>query len=185
MPETAFDFEALIGRLERFPAVLQAATVRLDEADARWQPPPVPNAAGQAQPAWSIVEIVAHLADEEEADFSVRLQLTLDDPAKPWPSIDPEGWAVCRAYRERSLTGELSRFGIKRAKNLVWLCDLNDQTPWDRTHHHPQFGPFRAGDMLAAWCAHDWLHLRQIAKRQYQLTARDAGDYSTRYAGEW
>jgi hypothetical protein len=33
--------------------------------------------------------------------------------------------------------------------------------------------------------AHDYLHLRQIAKRMYQMAGRDAGEYSTRYAGEW
>lgn len=29
------------------------------------------------------------------------------------------------------------------------------------------------------------LHLRQISKRMYQMAARDAGDYSVHYAGEW
>jgi hypothetical protein len=36
---------------------------------------------------------------------------------------------------------------------------------------------------MASWAAHDALHLRQIAKRLYELTARDAGRYSAGYAG--
>ena len=42
-----------------------------------------------------------------------------------------------------------------------------------------------AGDLLAAWSAHDALHLRQISKRLYQIAQRDAGSYSVQYAGEW
>jgi hypothetical protein len=130
------------------------------------------------------VEIVGHLADEEEFDFRERVRLTLADPSFPWPSIDPEGWAVERRYNEQQLVNVVSRFVRLREHSLQWLRSL-DQPDWNRTHEHPQFGPFRAGDILSAWVAHDYLHLRQISKRLYELAARDAGDYSVRYAGPW
>ncbi|MFG0305262.1 MAG: DinB family protein [Phycisphaerales bacterium JB040] len=178
--------EGLLSRFERFPSVLQAVAVGVDGENARWRPP-APEGARESKfgGGWSIVEIVAHLADEEEADFSVRLKSTLENPSEAWPAIDPEGWALERDYRSRSLTGELSRFGIERANNLVWLRELNEETDWDRAYEHPKLGRIRAGDLLSAWCAHDWLHLRQIARRMYQLTQRDSGGYSTSYAGEW
>ena len=40
-------------------------------------------------------------------------------------------------------------------------------------------------DLLTSWAAHDALHLRQIAKRLFQLAERDGGEYNSRYAGEW
>jgi len=183
---SGLNHEGLLSRFERFPSVLQAVAVGVDDDNATWRPP-VPEGApeGPFGGGWSIVEIVAHLADEEEADFSVRLRSTLEDPSRAWPPIDPEGWAVERDYRSRSLTGELSRFGVERARNLLWVRELGDETDWERAYEHPTLGTFRAGDLLSAWCAHDWLHLRQIAKRMYQLTQRDAGGYSTAYAGEW
>jgi hypothetical protein len=66
----------------------------------------------------------------------------------------------------------------------LWLRSLKNPD-WSRTYRDPEVGPIRPGDILGSWAAHDSLHLRQISKRMYQLAARDAGEYSTRYAGEW
>jgi hypothetical protein len=50
------------------------------------------------------------------------------------------------------------------------------------THQHPGLGALRAGDLLAAWCAHDLLHLRQLANVRLALLEQDAAPYSLRYA---
>lgn len=165
----------LIDSLERFGRLLPEVVRGVPDEDCRWKP---------ADGAWSILEVVCHLADEDEFDFRPRVRLTLADPAAAWPPIDPEGWAVQRAYNEQSPTAVAARFSAFRAQSVGWLRSL-DQPDWNQSHQHPKFGPFRAGDILAAWVAHDSLHLRQISKRLYQLAARDAGEYSTRYAGEW
>ena len=49
---------------------------------------------------------------------------------------------------------------------------------------HPELAEGRQSRCVVR-VAHDYLHLRQISKRMYQLAERDAGDYSIRYAGEW
>jgi hypothetical protein len=54
---------------------------------------------------------------------------------------------------------------------------------WNQTYKHPSLGEISAGDLLAAWTAHDQLHVRQIGKRMYELVARDAEPYSVSYAG--
>jgi hypothetical protein len=82
------------------------------------------------------------------------------------------------------LEDAVTRFTKLREQSLAWLRSL-DQPDWNQAYQHRQFGPFLAGDLLAAWVAHDSLHLRQIAKRFFELTARDAGEYSIRYAGQW
>lgn len=167
--------EKLMTSLEQFGQTLPLWTAAVALEDAAWRP---------ASGAWSILEVVAHLADEEQFDFRPRLESTLRDARAPWPPIDPERWAVERRYNKGSLADAAARFASLRAESVSWLRGL-ESPDWNQTHVHPQFGPFRAGDLLSAWAAHDHLHLRQIAKRQFELVQGYGGDYSTRYAGEW
>lgn len=173
---SGFDSDALIGRLARFGHALPAVVRCFSSNDVLWRPDPK---------SWSVLEIVCHLADEEVEDFPTRVFLTLEDPAKDWPGIDPQGWAVSRDYQSRDLKGELARFVDLRSQNIEQLVALKNPD-WSSTKEHPRFGPMVASDLLAAWCAHDALHLRQISKRLFQLAIRDGGDDSTtEYAGTW
>ena len=166
----------LVDRLAAFPRTLEATVANVASTDALWRP---------NDQSWAVVEIVSHLADEEVEDFGRRTRMTLDDPSEPWLPIDPEGWAVDRSYIDRDLRTELDRFSTTRAESVAWLRALPAGAPWSNAYEHPSEGVLRAGDLLASWCAHDALHLRQIAKRLYQLTQRDAPGCTTRYAGEW
>jgi hypothetical protein len=170
------DSARLIARLGILAKTLPVMVADVTEADARWKPP---------SGAWSILEIVNHLVDEEVLDFRARVQSTLKEPEAAWPEIDPEGWARTRCYNERDLTESVGRFVEERARSLAWLAGLGGQAPWSQAYQHPKVGPIRAGDLLASWAAHDALHLRQIAKRFYELSGRDGGEFRTRYAGTW
>ena len=167
--------DRLILSLERFGGSLPALLRPLTEEEARWRP-----AAG----GWSVLEIVTHMADEEDEDFRTRLTITLAGDGDPWPPIDPEGWAIKRGYNEGILAEALARFADLRRRSVTWLRELNNPD-WTRSHEHPKLGVIRAGDLLVSWTAHDTLHLRQIAKRLYQMVQRDGGDYSPEYAGRW
>lgn len=171
--------EAIIRRLAAFPEALGAAVGAVTPEEAGWKP---------ASGAWSILEIVCHLVDEERDDFRMRVRLTLEDRAAAWPPIDPEGWARTRGYSARDLGTMTAEFARERAASIAWLRALPGgpaKTDWSVAHAHPKFGPIRAGDLLASWAAHDALHLRQIAKRLFEIAGRDAGACSTRYAGDW
>jgi hypothetical protein len=168
-------FQPLINRLENFGRSLPTVVAGLADGDSRWKP---------TDGSWSILEVVRHLLDEEVDDFRARLRCTIERPGEPWPVIDPEGWAVARKYNEGSLADAAPKFSTEREISVDWLRGLPAAT-WEIAYQHPQFGPIRAGDLLAAWGAHDALHLRQIAKRLYQLAQRDAGEFTTIYAGEW
>ncbi len=165
----------LIASLEHLGAALPLAVAGLDAGDARWRGP-----GGE----WSVLEIVTHLADEEVEDFRTRVAMTLRDPDAQWPPIDPEGAAVERRYNDGNLAVATDRFVTERRGSIGWLRGLRDPD-WGRTYTHASLGPIRAGDILASWAAHDALHLRQIAKRRYQLIGRDSGAYGTAYAGSW
>lgn len=166
---------ALIARMEAFGAALPSIVSRIPAQDARWKPTPSD---------WSILEIVNHLADEEVEDFRLRLDLTLHQPKTPWPPIDPPKAAVERCYNQRELGESVFRFVNERLESVRWLRMLFPPD-WAKTYDHPKLGAISAGELLASWAAHDALHLRQISKRLYDLTVRDSGGFSTRYAGEW
>lgn len=169
------DAQALICRLELLPAALPNLLAGVSADDARWKPP-----SGN----WSIIEIVNHLVDEEALDFRTRIDCTLCDPQKDWPKIDPEGWAREKRYNERNLADSVSKFISERGDSLQYLRWLRSPD-WSRVHTHPKFGGISAGTLLASWAAHDALHLRQLAKRLFELSERDAGEHTIDYAGEW
>ena len=79
---------------------------------------------------------------------------------------------------------QLEALRAARSASLTWLRTVVD-ADWAIAHIHPKFGPLRAGDLLSAWAAHDLLHIRQLTKRRFELTARDAEPFSSRYAGDW
>ena len=162
----------LVRSLEAAASAIPALVAGLSDEEARR--PPAPD-------KWCVTEILAHLADEERDDFRRRVALTLEDPTRAWPPIDPEGWARERDYRSRHLADVLDDFRTERAASLSWLRSLR-AAPWERAYEHPQLGTLRAGDLLAAWAAHDLLHLRQLASTRLALVQAAAEPFSTRYA---
>jgi len=167
--------DRMINRMNRFRHIIQAMGDAVHEDEAVWKP---------NDHDWSVVEILSHMVDTEIEDMRTRLRLTLEDPSQPWPGIDPEGWAIQRRYAENDFRQTIDRFVRERTLSVDWLRSLREPD-WNAEHTHPKFGSMRAGDILAAWCAHDSLHHRQIAKRLFQLTTLDAGPFRTEYAGTW
>ena len=165
----------LINALEAFGIALPAIAAGVSDEDARWKPP---------SGAWSVLEIVRHLGDEEVDDFRMRVRMTLKSPDEAWPPIDPEGWAVERRYNEGDFADAVKRFARERTGSVMWLRGLGP-SDWSKTYQHPKFGPIRAGDLLTSWRAHDCLHLRQIAKRMFELTQSHGEPFHIDYAGEW
>lgn len=141
---------------------------------ARWKPD---------EDSWSILEVINHLLDEERLDFRVRLEIILSGSGEDWPPINPQGWVTERAYNQRDLAESLASFLAEREKSLAWLASLNQ--PNFSTLRKTAFGEMAAGDMFAAWVAHDLLHLRQLVELHYVYTAQTAQPYSPLYAGDW
>jgi hypothetical protein len=133
--------------------------------------------------SWSILEVICHLADEEEFDFPPRLRGILEEPNKPWPEIDPAGWVSERNYIEADLFETLSRYMNLRNEALAWL-DTIDNPDWDAVHEAP-FGEITAGDLFVSWVGHDLLHLRQLVELQRFYLVEQAKPYSVDYGGDW
>jgi hypothetical protein len=176
-------FDVIYQELARGAVMIPALVSGVTTEEARVRPSPE---------AWSVLEVVCHLLDEERYDFKVRLDYVLHKPDQPWPPIDPPGWVTAHHYIERDLAQVLDEFLEERGRSLAWLKSLSASQPspdWDAAVE-AVFGPserirIRAGDMLVAWAAHDVLHMRQLVELRYARLLRLAEPYNEMYAGGW
>jgi hypothetical protein len=169
------DVKQFTSRLSNNAATISSLVQDVGETQARWKP--------EAQ-AWSILEVINHLYDEEREDFRQRLDLILHQPDRPWPPNDPEGWVIERRYNQRDLNASLDNFLKERDKSLAWLKGLTDLN-WENAYEHPSAGTITAGDMLAAWAAHDLLHARQLVELHWAYQAQSVRPVALTYAGTW
>lgn len=161
-------------RLERFTLQMddnaqriRALTEGVSDEQARLKPTP---------DSWSILEVVNHLLDVEQGDFRPFLDLALHRPDEPRPKIASQA-------NERDLGESLQAFVAARKASLAWLRSLSSPD-WEATYQAP-WGPIRAGDIFAAWVAHDLLHMRQLVELHWAYTVRQVEPYSVEYAGDW
>ncbi|MGH7400099.1 MAG: DinB family protein [Candidatus Rokuibacteriota bacterium] len=166
--------DALRRELAQGAETIQGLVVGVSAAEARARPEAT---------AWSILEVVAHLLDEEREDFRPRLDLVLHRTHETWSPIDPAAWVTARGYNDRDLPLTLSEFLGERERSLAWLAGLS-APDWSR-EYQASFGPITAGDLAASWAAHDLLHTRQLLElRRVRLLALTA-PHRTQYAGDW
>ena len=166
------------GFARRLVASADALTALVEDVggeEARWKLTPA---------KWSINEIFGHLVDEERHDFRQRLHLVLEDPARPWPPIDPEGWVRDKNFNARELSDLTGEFLAERQRSVTWLETLQTAN-WVHSYHHPTAGELTAPALLHAWAAHDLLHVRQIVAARYARLAVQAAPASLDYAGRW
>ena len=169
------NLEYFTTRLSKNAEPIQSLGQGVAEEQARWKPTPEER---------SILEVINHLYDEEREDFRTRLDLLLHHPGQPWPGIDPQGWVIKRSYNTRDLEPSLNNFLQERQRFVSWL-EGPSSPAWEARYQHPQAGEISAGDLLASWLAHDFLHIHQLAQLHWQYISIVAEPYSTDYAGAW
>lgn len=136
-----------------------------------------------AENKWCMLEIVSHLLDEEKEDFKSRLHYTLFRPDEEWPKIDPHCWPQDRKYMNKDYNSVLEEFIKEREKSIIWLKSLAN-IDWNRFYVHPVTGKMTASLLLMNWLAHDFFHIRQINRYNFEhLQQKSAVDLS--YAGKW
>jgi hypothetical protein len=168
------DFETLTVQMSQNARVIQSLVQGVSAEQARWKPGP---------DNWSILEVTNHLGDEEIEDFRAHLDVILHHPDQPWPRIDPQAWVTERGYNQREIGPSLERFLDARTDSLAWLAGLSEPD-WGATFDAP-WGPITAGDVFAAWVAHDLLHTRQLVELHYAYVVRLAQPHAADYAGPW
>ncbi|MEL6863079.1 MAG: DinB family protein [Bacteroidota bacterium] len=138
---------------------------------------------------WCLLEIIAHLRDEEAEDFKVRMRMALENSTAPLPSFDPLAWVSERRYMELNYETVLQQFLAERQNSIEWLhsLPLADNTAnahWQNFITHPRYGAQTAQFFLANWLAHDYLHIRQINRIKYHYLQKDSNQLLA-YAGNW
>jgi DinB superfamily len=158
--------------LARLPIVLDALLAGLDPAGARTRP-----ATGE----WSPVEILCHLRDEETEDFGARLRVIVDG-AGEFALIDPERWAKERRYHEADLPDVIQALRARRQASLDLLASVSPET-LKGSRPHKRLGSLSGQDILAAWVAHDRIHLAQLAGTLARIWALRWAPLRAEYAG--
>jgi hypothetical protein len=169
--DLAYAIDAMSRNRDRLHALVRD----LPDDLVRWKPAPK---------TWSILEVMGHLLDEERRDFRVRLEHLLFKPGVAWPPIDPEGWVTEHGYNTQDPKATWRAFAEERETSLAWLRGLRDPD-WEAFWEHPRAGKLRAGDIMASWLAHDYLHMRQLVHLHVLHAGTMATGYSTAYAGNW
>ena len=158
--------------LARLPIVLEVLLDGLDEVAARTRP-----ATGE----WSPVEILCHLRDEETEDFGARLRVIVDGTGEFAP-IDPERWAEERRYREANLPDVFGALRTRRQASLDLLASVSPKA-LEGSRPHKRLGSLSGEDILAAWVAHDRIHLTQLAGTLARIWALRWAPLHSEYAG--
>lgn len=169
------DFPFCLRQLEENAKAVQALVGGISTEQARWKP----NAE-----AWSILEVINHLSDEEREDFRARVKVVLNGSVEPFALINPPQAVIDRRYNERDLTASVNDFLSERQASLDWLRKL-DVPQWETKCLHPPLDDLSAGDFFVSWVAHDMLHLRQLVELKWAYGLTKFGDYSPEYAGRW
>jgi len=132
---------------------------------------------------WSLLEIICHLVDEEVEDFRFRLHHVLENPETIPPAIDPVGWVTSRKYESQNFQEKLAEFIHEREKSIQWLKSLSEEN-WEHGYKSDHFGHVNGYFFINNWLAHDYLHIRQIARVHYDYL-QVMSPVKIEYAGKW
>lgn len=140
------------------PATLREAVAGLDAGALRARPVP-----GK----WSILEVVCHLADSEQAwCHRMKRVIAEDDPVLP--GYDETRFAGSLAYHDRDLDEELALLEGMRRQMARILRPLPAST-WSRTGIHTERGSMTLEDLLRAEAEHIPHHLGFIEEKRRAL----------------
>jgi uncharacterized damage-inducible protein DinB len=125
----------------------------------------VPDDQLKRRPApqkWSIVEIVAHLA-EDELVTSWRYRQMLEAPGCALAGFDQNVWEQLGKYSTWSMDEALDMFRLLRKANLRLLQNLGPEQ-WQAFGIHAERGRITVQDLATHMAGHDLNHVEQIRR---------------------
>lgn len=135
------------------PEVIASMIEGLPEARLRQRPEPQ---------KWSIVEIVAHLA-EDELVTSWRYRQMIETPGCALAGFDQDLWEQIGKYRTWSMDEALGMFRLLRQANLRMLQGLSPEQ-WQAFGVHAERGRITVQDLARHMAGHDLNHVEQIRR---------------------
>lgn len=116
---------------------------------------------------WSIVQIIAHLADVELV-LAFRIRMALAQSGSPLQPMDQDKWAVGLRYNNADLKRTLDLFRSVRKDHLRLLKSLKPHE-WKRYGMHLERGRETVEHMARMYAGHDINHLKQIERIRKSL----------------
>ena len=118
---------------------------------------------GRPEPQkWSVVEIIAHLA-EDELVTSWRYRQMLEAPGCALAGFDQNLWEQLGNYGTWSVNEALEMFRLLRQANLRMLGNLSAEQ-WQAFGVHAERGRITVQDLAAHMAGHDLNHVEQIRR---------------------
>ncbi|HEY9139592.1 MAG TPA: DinB family protein [Bryobacteraceae bacterium] len=109
---------------------------------------------------WSIVEILAHLA-EDELSSTWRYRQMIEHSGGTLLGFDQEKWARLGDYASWNASDALEMFRLLREANLRMLARLSPEE-WECAGEHVERGKLSVRDLARHMAAHDVNHVKQI-----------------------
>jgi DinB superfamily len=125
----------------------------------------VPEDALHRRPApgkWSIVEIIAHLA-EDELTSSWRYRQMIEHDGLPLSGFDQELWSRLGDYSSWTSRDALDMYRLLRLANVALLSRLT-AAEWERSGNHAERGHMTVRSLAAHMAEHDRNHIEQIKR---------------------
>jgi len=157
---TEADLKKHLDAAEKSPKQIAAAVSGLPEKTLRYKPAP---------DKWSILEILAHLADMEIL-YAYRMRQMLADRDPVIAPIDQDAWAKNLGYMESSPPELVALYGLNRHANLRLLRRLKIDD-LQKSARHPELDhPVTVADYLQMMSKHGPNHLQQIERLKKEAT---------------
>ncbi len=163
MKETPQEYiQRMLGNIKgQDPLKTQAATAKKLERLVK----AVPLSKLRKRPApdkWSVVEILAHLADAEITG-SWRIRAILGSPGTPIQAFDQDAWVIAGHYAKRDPRKCIEQFRVLREANLALYKSL---APEQWSHHgiHSERGEETVEHIVRMFAGHDINHIQQIER---------------------
>jgi DinB superfamily len=159
---TEAEFKKHLDAAEKSPKEIAAAVSGLPDKVLRYKPSPN---------KWSILEILAHLADMEIL-YAYRIRQMLADKKPVIAPIDQDDWAHHLGYMESVPAELVALYGLNRHHNLRLLRRLR---PGDleKSAFHPEYNKnVTVAEMVERMGGHGANHLQQIERLKRESGGR-------------
>jgi len=125
----------------------------------------VPRSKLRKRPApekWSVVEILAHLADSEIV-IGWRMRQILGAPGTAIQAFDQDSWVTAGHYEKRDPRKSVEQFRVLREANLALLKSLAPEQ-WKHHGMHAERGQETIEHIVSMLAGHDLNHTTQIER---------------------
>ena len=145
------EIEELLERFRRGPELVAVAMIGAAGSEIDYVPAPG---------AWSVRQIMAHLADSEMVGAD-RFRRVIAEDTPTIMAYDQDAWAARLDYARRKPSQSMETFRRTRAENHALLKEL-PESAFARTGNHSERGKLTLLDLLRTYALHAEAHARQL-----------------------